>query len=72
MSIQLLVLAAVAVFLVLKLRSTLGTRTGYEPPSDARMPGAPADDAVDSATQTVEDAAEEAAGEVPEGMIPQG
>lgn len=48
MSIQLLVLAAVAVFLVLKLRSTLGTRTGYEPPNDARMPGAPADDSIDS------------------------
>ena len=50
MSIQLLVLAAVAVFLVLKLRSTLGTRTGYEPPRDAEVPGA-------SAPGTVEDGA---------------
>ncbi|QUS36426.1 Tim44/TimA family putative adaptor protein [Falsirhodobacter algicola] len=30
--IQLLVLAAIAVFLILKLRSVLGTRTGYEKP----------------------------------------
>lgn len=39
MSIQLLVLAAVAVFLVLKLRSTLGTRTGYEPPREVDLGG---------------------------------
>ena len=31
-AIQLLVLAAVAVFLILKLRSVLGTREGFEKP----------------------------------------
>ena len=30
--IQLLVLAGIAVFLILKLRNVLGTRTGYEAP----------------------------------------
>jgi len=37
--IQLLVLAVIAVFLILKLRSTLGTRDGYEtPPEPAQSP----------------------------------
>lgn len=43
--IQLLVLAGIAVFLVLKLRSVLGTREGFEkppvPPSTERAAGAP-------------------------------
>lgn len=38
--LPLLVLAAVAVFLVLKLRSVLGTRTGFEPSAD-QMPRPP-------------------------------
>lgn len=38
--VPLLVLAAVAVFLVLKLRSVLGTRTGFEPTPD-RLPRNP-------------------------------
>lgn len=41
--IQLLVLAGIAVFLILKLRNVLGTRDGYErPPEVAPGPGAPA------------------------------
>lgn len=38
--IQLLVLAGIAVFLILKLRNVLGTRTGYEAPLE--VPGRPA------------------------------
>jgi len=34
--VQLLVLAAVAVFLVLRLRSVLGTRDGFEPPAETQ------------------------------------
>ena len=38
--IQLLVLAAIAVFLILKLRSVLGTREGFErPPAAVPLPG---------------------------------
>ncbi|WP_068299333.1 Tim44/TimA family putative adaptor protein [Pararhodobacter sp. CCB-MM2] len=41
--IQLLVLAGIAVFLILKLRSVLGTRDGYErPPEPAPGPASPA------------------------------
>ena len=40
--IQLLVLAGIAVFLILRLRSVLGTREGYEKPP---LPSRPADDA---------------------------
>ena len=36
--LPLLVLAGVAIFLVLKLRSVLGTRTGYEPGPQDRIP----------------------------------
>lgn len=36
--IQLLVLAGIAVFLILKLRSVLGTREGYEKPPEAQRP----------------------------------
>ncbi|PLS22783.1 Tim44/TimA family putative adaptor protein [Neptunicoccus cionae] len=36
--IQLLVLAAIAVFLVLRLRNVLGTRDGYEPPVERTGP----------------------------------
>ena len=36
--IQLLVLAAIAVFLVLRLRNVLGTRDGYEPPIERSRP----------------------------------
>lgn len=36
--IQLLVLAAIAVFLVLRLRNVLGTRDGYEPPAERTGP----------------------------------
>ena len=39
--IQIVVLAGIAVFLILKLRSVLGTREGYEPtalPSDDAKP----------------------------------
>ena len=32
--IQLLVLAGIAVFLILRLRNVLGTRTGHEPPRE--------------------------------------
>lgn len=40
--IQLLVLAGIAVFLILKLRNVLGTREGYEHPPEAMpAPGAP-------------------------------
>ena len=44
--IQLLVLAAIAVFLVLRLRNVLGTRDGYEPPAERTGPttGGPARD----------------------------
>ncbi|MGB3147874.1 MAG: Tim44/TimA family putative adaptor protein [Paracoccaceae bacterium] len=39
--IQLLVLAGVAIFLILKLRSVLGTRDGFEGPPEAKpLPGA--------------------------------
>lgn len=38
--IQLLVLAAVAVFLIIKLKSVLGTRDGYERPSEPQAPTA--------------------------------
>lgn len=37
--IQLLVLAAIAVFLVLRLRNVLGTRDGYEPTAEKPAPG---------------------------------
>lgn len=36
--LQLLVLAGIAVFLILRLRSVLGTRDGYEPPRQTEMP----------------------------------
>ena len=37
--IQLLVLAAIAIFLILRLRNVLGSREGYEkPPAPARLP----------------------------------
>lgn len=64
--IQLLVLAAIAVFLILRLRSVLGTRDGFERPvlpvaSDRRSeplrveppraPGAPDDDITDHAAE---------------------
>lgn len=39
--IQLLVLAGIAVFLVLKLRSVLGTRSGFEQPGQATDDGRP-------------------------------
>lgn len=39
--IQLLVLAGIAVFLILKLRNVLGTRTGYEAPVEAPSRPAP-------------------------------
>ena len=40
--IQLLVLAGIAVFLILRLRSVLGTREGFEkpPPARGRAPAA--------------------------------
>ena len=37
-AIQLLVLAAIAVFLVIRLRNVLGTRDGFEPRRDAQAP----------------------------------
>ncbi len=37
--VQLLVLAAVAIFLILRLRNVLGTRDGYEPPKAPQAPG---------------------------------
>lgn len=37
--IQLLVLAGIAVFLILRLRSVLGTREGYERPPEPAVPG---------------------------------
>ena len=41
--IQILVLAGIALFLILKLRSVLGTRDGYERPAAPRpLPGTPA------------------------------
>jgi len=39
--IQLLVLAAIAVFLLLRLKSVLGTRDGFEPKIDTSAPPAP-------------------------------
>lgn len=39
--IQLLVLAGIAVFLVLRLRNVLGTRDGYEPPVERSNPAKP-------------------------------
>ena len=40
--IQLVVLAAIAIFLIIKLRSVLGNRDGFEkPPVPAEVPGAP-------------------------------
>lgn len=39
--IQLLVLAGIAVFLILRLRSVLGTREGFEKPPLPRQPSAP-------------------------------
>ena len=36
--LQLLVLAGIAVFLILRLKSVLGTRDGYERPSDSQHP----------------------------------
>lgn len=36
--LQLLVLAGIAVFLILRLRSVLGTRDGFEPPREAEQP----------------------------------
>ncbi|WP_040617918.1 Tim44/TimA family putative adaptor protein [Roseovarius nubinhibens] len=38
--LQLLVLAGIAIFLLLRLRSVLGTRDGFEPPR-SELPGAP-------------------------------
>ncbi len=38
--IQLLVLAGIAIFLILRLRNVLGTRTGYEPPKVEQPDGA--------------------------------
>lgn len=43
--LQLLVLAAVAIFLVLRLRNVLGTRTGFEPGPEINAPQANADTA---------------------------
>jgi len=39
--IQLLVLAGIAVFLILRLRSVLGTREGFEKPAVTQAPGRP-------------------------------
>lgn len=36
--IQLLVLAGIAVFLILRLKNVLGTRDGFEPPREAQQP----------------------------------
>ena len=66
--IQLLVLAGIAVFLILKLRSVLGTRDGFEtPPQDAADPrprpkfevidGGPDRDIADNTTEPVSVAA---------------
>lgn len=38
--IQLLVLAGIAIFLILRLKNALGTRDGFEPPRDASAPAA--------------------------------
>ena len=38
--IQLLVLAGIAIFLILRLRSVLGTREGFEKPPLQQQPGA--------------------------------
>ncbi|TKZ17280.1 Tim44 domain-containing protein [Shimia litoralis] len=38
--LQLLVLAGIAVFLILRLKNVLGTRDGYEPPREAQQPAA--------------------------------
>ena len=38
--IQLLVLAGIAIFLILRLRNVLGTRDGYEPPREMSAPAA--------------------------------
>lgn len=38
--IQLLVLAGIAIFLILRLRNVLGTRDGYEPPREVSPPSA--------------------------------
>ncbi|QPH55897.1 Tim44/TimA family putative adaptor protein [Pontivivens ytuae] len=52
--IQLIVLAAVAVFLILRLRSVLGTRTGFEgPPKTSRVPG-PENDRQDHPFEVIE------------------
>ncbi|MBL4812652.1 MAG: Tim44 domain-containing protein [Rhodobacteraceae bacterium] len=37
--VQLLVLAGIAVFLILRLRGVLGTRDGFEKPADTQRPG---------------------------------
>ena len=50
--IQLLVLAGVALFLILKLRSVLGTRDGFERPAEPLAPPLP--DAARRASDTVE------------------
>ncbi|MXU64723.1 Tim44/TimA family putative adaptor protein [Oceanomicrobium pacificus] len=39
--VQILILAAIAVFLVLRLRSVLGTRDGFEAPPEAQKPAIP-------------------------------
>ena len=44
MKYELLILLAIAVFLVLRLRSVLGTREGFEKPPEANRPEAPARD----------------------------
>ncbi|MGR3838247.1 MAG: Tim44/TimA family putative adaptor protein, partial [Cognatishimia sp.] len=36
--LQLLVLAGIAIFLILRLRNVLGTRDGFEPPREMSAP----------------------------------
>lgn len=68
--IELLILFAIAAFVLFKLKSVIGTRTGYEAPPDFRRgaPGAgPATGPSGPATEAVEDDGDETGRPLPEG-----
>lgn len=53
--LQLLVLAGIAIFLILRLRSVLGTRSGYEPPQvEAPGPSRPRFDVIEGRAEEVD------------------
>ncbi|GIX12267.1 MAG: preprotein translocase subunit Tim44 [Paracoccaceae bacterium] len=65
--IQILVLAAIALFLVLRLRSVLGTRDGFEP---GDQPQAPAPDMLSSPAEADPDGASDPEDDIPADIPP--